>query len=266
VPFIRAGGRTVYYDLAGPAGAPVVAFGNSLGTSVAVWDDVVAPISATLRTLRFDMRGHGLTDEAAAPSMDDLARDAVALFDALGIDRVRFVGLSIGGMIGQRLAAEYPDRVDALVLCATANKIGAPATWNERIAAVERDGMPAVRDGVLARWFTPQAHENRPDLIRGFANMLSRTTVSGYAGACAAIRDADLAADDARIACPTLAIAGGDDPVTPPADAFALRDAIAGARAVVIDGAAHIVPAQCPSEFLDIALPFLTSPSAAAQT
>jgi 3-oxoadipate enol-lactonase len=260
---MRAAGRTVYFDLAGPGDAPVVAFGNSLGTSVHVWDDVVGTIGASLRTLRFDMRGHGLTDVGETPSMDDLARDAVGLFDALGIARVRFVGLSIGGMIAQRLAAAYPDRVEALVLCATASKIGAPATWNERIDAVGREGTRAVRDGVLARWFTPSTHETRPDLIRGFANMLERTPAAGYAGACAAIRDADLASDDARIACPTLAIAGADDAVTPPSDALALRDAIAGARVTVIAGAAHIVPAERPSEFLAAALPFLIDPHGA---
>jgi 3-oxoadipate enol-lactonase len=258
VPFIRAGGSTVFYDTTGPReGAPAVVFGNSLGTSVHVWDSVVEAFAAAFRVVRFDMRGHGLTDAGPAPSMDDLASDVVALLDALKLERIRYVGLSIGGMIGQRLAAAHPARVEALVLCATANRIGTPEVWNQRIEAVRDGGMTAISSGVLARWFTPETHERRSEEIAGFRNMLERTPAAGYIGACAAIRDADLAADDARIACPTLVVAGAADPVTPPADAFALRDAIVGARAAVIAGAAHIVPAERPQEFVELVLPFL---------
>jgi 3-oxoadipate enol-lactonase len=253
VPFIRAGGSTVYYDATGPRDGPAIVFGNSLGTSVAVWDSVVEAFAAAFRVVRFDMRGHGLTDEGPAPSMDDLASDVVALLDALKIERIRY----IGGMIGQRLAAAHPARVEALVLCATANRIGTPEVWNGRIEAVRDGGMAAISSGVLARWFTPETHEGRREEIAGFRNMLERTPVAGYIGACAAIRDADLAADDARIFCPTLVVAGAADPVTPPADAFALRDAIVGAHAVVIADAAHIVPAERPHEFVDLVLPFL---------
>lgn len=262
MPFLNAGGPTVYYDLTGPRDAPVVAFGNSLGTNLHVWDAVVAGFTRTFRVLRYDMRGHGLTDRSEAPTMDGLASDVANLLDALELERVRYVGLSIGGMVGQRLAAAHPERVEALVLCATANRIGTAEVWNERIEAVRRGGMAAVSDGVLERWFTPQTHFERPELIRGFTNMVERTLPESYIGLCLAIRDADLAADDARIACPTLAIAGADDPVTPPADAYTLRDAIPGARATVIPGAAHIVPAERPEAFLALALPFLTDPRA----
>jgi 3-oxoadipate enol-lactonase len=257
VSFVRAGFGNVYYDVAGPPGAPVVAFGNSLGTNVHVWDAVYAPFVERFRVLRFDMRGHGLTEAGAGTDMAALASDVVALLDALEIPRVHYIGLSIGGMIGQRLAAEYPTRVESLVLTATANRIGSESVWNDRIAAAHAGGMSALVDGVLARWFTPETHRDRPDLIRGYATMLSRTPVEGYVAACAAIRDADLAADDSRIACPTLAIAGAEDLVTPPGDAYALRDAIRGATCVVIDGAAHIVPAERPTAFVDAAIPFL---------
>lgn len=257
MPFIRAGGSTVYYDATAPRDGPTVVFGNSLGTNVHVWDAVVEAFAAAFRVVRFDMRGHGLTDAGPEPTMDDLASDVVALLDALKLERIRYVGLSIGGMIGQRLAAAHPARVEALVLCATANRIGTPEVWNQRIEAVRDGGMAAISSGVLARWFTPETHERRSEEIAGFRNMLERTPAAGYIGACAAIRDADLLADDARIACPTLVVAGAADPVTPPADAFALRDAIVGARAQVIAGAAHIVPAERPQEFADLVLPFL---------
>jgi len=258
VPFIRAGSSTVFYELRGEHDGPVVVLGNSLGTNVHVWDAVLDGLVSSFRVLRYDMRGHGLTDATEAPtSIDALASDAIDLLDALELERVRYVGLSIGGMIGQRLAAEHPERVEGLLLCATANRIGTPPVWNERMEAVRLGGMAAVSDGVLARWFAPATHAERPELIRGFANMLGRTLPEGYLAACAAIRDADLAADDARISCPTLAIAGGDDAVTPPADTYALRDAIAGARSAVVPGAAHIVPAERPDLFLHLAVPFL---------
>ena len=198
MPFLNAGGSTVYYDLTGPRDAPVVAFGNSLGTNLHVWDAVVAGFTRTFRVLRYDMRGHGLTDRSEAPTMDGLASDVANLLDALELERVRYVGLSIGGMVGQRLAAAHPERVEALVLCATANRIGTAEVWNERIEAVRRGGMAAVSDGVLERWFTPQTHFERPELIRGFTNMVERTLPESYIGLCLAIRDADLAAGARR--------------------------------------------------------------------
>jgi 3-oxoadipate enol-lactonase len=264
VPFLRVHDATVYYDLTGPVDAPVVAFGNSLGTNAHVWDAVYADVAATFRVLRFDMRGHGLTDLGPEPSMRDLANDAVALFDALAIARAHFVGLSIGGMIGQQLAIDHPARVASLTLCATAARIGTPESWNDRIAAVGASGTSALAAGVLARWFTPTTHATRPELIAGFANMLARTPAAGYAGACAAIRDADLTAADATITAPTLVISGSDDPVTPPSDGRELARVIAGARATTIDGAAHIVPAERPAEFLALLLPFLRDPRARA--
>ncbi len=267
--FLRAAVRVVYYELRGPEGAPVVAFANSLGTNVHVWDAVADGFRA-FRVLRYDMRGHGLTEtiepDDDATTIAGLADDLAALLDALAIARVRVVGLSIGGMIAQRFAAAYPERVEAAVLCATANKIGTADTWNERIAAVRAGGTAAVRDGVMARWFTPATHAERPDLVRGFATMLERTPAAAYARACAAIRDADLAADDRRIACPVLAIAGADDLVTPPSDSRTLRETIPGARDAVVAGAAHIVPAEQPEAFLRLALPFLEDPHAAART
>ena len=237
--FVRAGFGNVYYDLAGPTGAPVVAFGNSLGTNVHVWDAVYAPFVERFRVLRFDMRGHGLTEIGTATDMSALASDVVALLDALEIPRVRYVGLSIGGMIGQRLAAAYPTRVEALVLAATANRIGTPAVWNDRIAAARDGGMSALVDGVLARWFTPETHRDRPELIRGYATMLSRTPVEGYVAACEAIRDADLAADDARIACPTLVLRGGVSDILSRETAEQMTQRGPKARLVEFEGIGH---------------------------
>lgn len=262
MPFVRAGDIVVSYEMRGPQDAPVVVLANSLGTNFHLWDEQIEALATTLRVLRYDMRGHGLTeigDTSAdgAFTMTQLAGDVAALLDALEIDRVRFMGLSIGGMVGQRFAATYSARVEALVLCATASRIGEAAVWNERVATVRAQGIEALADGVLSRWLTPHTHRTRPELVRGLRTMLTRTTVAGYAGACLAIRDADLRDDDARIAAPTLVVSGSGDAVTPPEAGAALRDAIPNARLVVIDDAAHILALEAPGALEAAVLPFL---------
>jgi 3-oxoadipate enol-lactonase len=263
LPFVTLDDINVYYDLSGPEDAPVALLGNSLGTNIHVWDAQAAALSATHRVLRYDLRGHGLTEAGsrAALSIADLADDVAHLLDALRLRSVSFVGLSLSGMIAQRFAAAYPERVEALALCATASRIGTAQTWEARIAAVEQGGMTAVIPAILERWFTPRAHAEQPALVRGFATMLERTPAASYVAACAAVRDADLCADDARIRCPALVIAGSDDAVTTPAMAAELSAAIPGARLHVIDSCAHIACAQAPAAFNAVLLPFL-APSA----
>jgi 3-oxoadipate enol-lactonase len=253
----------VYYELSGPKDAPIALLANSLGTNVHVWDAQVEALSATHQILRYDLRGHGLTSAGSrtAPSIADFADDVLRLLDALGIGSVTFIGLSIGGMIAQRFAAAYPHRLEALVLCATASRIGTAAVWETRIAAVENGGMAAIVPGVLERWFTPRAHADAPALIAGFRTMLERTPADSYVAACGAIRDADLRADDAAVSCPTLIIAGADDPVTTPAMAAELSAAIPGARLTVVDASAHILCAEAPAAFNAELLAFLAQPT-----
>ncbi|HWT04161.1 MAG TPA: alpha/beta fold hydrolase, partial [Xanthomonadales bacterium] len=197
MPFARAAGLVMHYAVDGSPDAPVVMLANSLGTSFHMWDAQVAELARLHRVVRYDMRGHGLTDttpsgDAHAATIAQLADDAVALLDALGIERVSFVGLSIGGMVGQRVAAEYPERVESLVLCATGSRIGTAAGWNERIEAVQSAGLGPIADAAMGRWFTARARAERPELVRGFANMLTRTPAAGYIDGCRAVRDADL--------------------------------------------------------------------------
>jgi 3-oxoadipate enol-lactonase len=151
-------------------------------------------------------------------------------------------------MVAQRLAAVAPRRVASVILCDTASVIGPPQIWDDRIAAVRAGGMAAIVDGVLGRWFTPAFRKDNPVVTRGFALMLERTPVEGYAGCSGAIRDADLRADAARIACPALVIVGDQDVATPPAAAEALARSIDGASCAVIEGAAHIPIAERPEE------------------
>jgi 3-oxoadipate enol-lactonase len=172
---------------------------------------------------------------------------------------VHFCGLSIGGMVGQKLAAKAPDRVLSLVLCDTASRIGPPGIWDDRIAAIRSGGLAGIADAVLARWFTPDFLSGRPDEARGYRNMLTRTPAAGYIGCCLAIRDADLRTDDAQIACPTLVVVGGQDLSTPPAAARELAEAIRGARLATVDGAAHIPTVERPETLNAILLEFLAA-------
>jgi 3-oxoadipate enol-lactonase len=267
LPFVTLDDINVYYDLSGAENAPIVMLANSLGTNVHVWDAQIAALSATHRILRYDMRGHGLTEAGSrtALSIADLADDAAHVLDALGLRSVTFVGLSLGGMIAQRFAAAYPERVEAVALCSTANRIGTAEVWEARIAAVEKGGMNAVIPGVLERWFTPRGHAEQPALVKGFRTMLERTPAASYTAACRAVRDADLRADDTRVRCPALVIVGADDPVTTPEMATELCAAIPGSRLHVIDACAHILCAEEPAAFNAVLLPFLAHPARTAE-
>lgn len=262
MPFVRAADLVVHYALDGSPDAPVVMLANSLGTNFHMWDAQVLELARSHRVLRYDMRGHGLTDttpsgDGGAVTVARLADDAMALLDALAIGRVRFIGLSIGGMVGQRFAAEFSGRVESLVICASGSRIGTAAGWNERIATVESEGLASIAGAGMRRWFTDRAHAERPDLIRGFANMLTRTPASGYLGGCAAVRDADLRVDDARILCRTLIVAGAEDPTTTPAMGAEMRDAIPGAELLVLDAASHMLCAERPEATNTALLRFL---------
>lgn len=263
MPFILTGPLVTHYDLAGPEGAPVLLLANSLGTSFHVWDAIVPALTTRFRVLRYDMRGHGLTDATALPgdtqgySISKLAGDALALMDALGIQKAHVVGLSIGGMVAQHLAAHAPGRVDHMVLCDTAAVIGPASVWNDRIVGIRRDGLPAIAPGVMARWFTEGFRAARPDLIRGYVNMVARTTLDGYLGCAMAVRDADLRDAGAKITAPVLVIVGDKDPSTPPAAAEALAQGIPGARLEMIADASHIPCVEQPEALTRLILGFL---------
>jgi 3-oxoadipate enol-lactonase len=261
MPFVRPNDVTVHYDFSGPHDAPVVLLVNSLATNVHMWDEQMNALARTHRVLRYDMRGHGLTDvtpgdRATAASIEQLADDAVALLDALGATRVSLVGLSIGGMVAQRVAARHPARVDALVLCATGSRLGTNPIWDERLATVEREGVGVIVDSTMGRWFTEQTHASRPELVRGFANMVGRTPKEGYLACGRAVRDADLRADDALIRARTLIVAGAHDPTASPEVGAEMRDAIAGAQLEVMP-AAHMLCAEQPTAFNELLLRFL---------
>jgi len=238
--------RVHHHESGDPDGSPLV-FANSLGTDLRVWDALLPHLPPDLRIIRYDMRGHGLTD---APDgdywMGDLVADAAALMDHLGIKRATFVGLSIGGVVAQGLVAERPDLVRALVLSNTAAKIGTPDIWAERVAAVRAGGVEALADATLARWFSKRFHAERADELRGWRNMLTRTPVAGYVGCSAALAETDLRDSTARLTLPTLVVAGSEDGSTPPDLVRETAESIAAARFEIIRGAGHIPCVEAP--------------------
>lgn len=247
--FVRAGDITIHYVLEGPENAPVVMLSNSLGTSLAVWDAQAAALRGKYRVLRYDTRGHGLTDVTQAGttgySMDQLADDAAALIKALGLKRVHLCGLSIGGMLGQRLAAKSPELFASLILCDTAPYMN-PHVWDERIAVIRKDGLEVVAEATMERWFTKRFRDAQPAAVQGIRNMLVRTPAEGYIGCAYAIRNMDLRPDDAKIICPTLIVVGEDDQATPVSASREMNAAIKGSKLVIIPQSAHIVTIEQP--------------------
>jgi 3-oxoadipate enol-lactonase len=250
-------GAPMHYAVDGPEGAPVLVFANSLGTDFRIWDRVLERIGGQFRTVRYDKRGHGLSDLGSTPfDMARLGADLNALLDHLGIRSALVCGLSIGGLIAQQLVRDNPSRVRALVLCDTASKIGTPDMWQARIDAIEKGGLEGLADAVMERWFAPVFRATRPDELALWRNMLVRTPAQGYAWACGAIRDADLTADAGRIAVPTLAVCGADDGATTPETVKALAASIPGAIYREIPDAGHLPCVEQPDALVEHMLGF----------
>lgn len=249
-------GITLHIRDEGPRDGRAVLFANSLGTDLRVWDALLPLLPAGLRIVRYDKRGHGLSDATPAPyAMDRLVADAEAVCGGLGLRDVTFVGLSIGGLIGQGLAAKRPDLVRALVLMDTAAKIGTAQMWQDRIDAITAGGVEALADPILERWFTPAFRAANP----GFAlwrNMLTRTSVAGYTGCCAAIAGADLTDSTRALRLPVLAMAGDADGSTPPDLVRATAD-LCGADFHVIPDAGHIPCVEQPQATARLLADFL---------
>lgn len=240
LPFANISGVRLHYSLDGPGAAPVLVFSHSLGADLSMWDPQAAAFSPRFRILRSDTRGHGRSSATPGPySIEQLARDALALLDALHIDRVRFCGLSMGGQIGQWLGIHAPDRLDNLVLSNTGAKIGSEESWQTRIDAVRSHGMAEVAPAVLARWFTLAYREKDPGTVAEILRIMEAVNPEGYIACCAAVRDFDSRSSLSQIRTPTLVIAGAHDASTPPADGRYLAERIPGARYAELN-AAHL--------------------------
>jgi 3-oxoadipate enol-lactonase len=246
--FVRANGLVIHYLDEGRRAGPPLVFINSLGTDLRVWTEAALILSPDFRIVRYDKRGHGLSE--AGPDrceMADYARDLVALMDAIGVGRAAIVGLSIGGVIAQELYRQKPERVAALVLCDTAAKIGTDESWDQRIAEVERGGIESIAETVLERWFTADFHSRRADELAGMRSMLTRTPRQGYLAACGALKRADLRPYAGLIRAPTLCLVGDQDGSTPVAIVRETAALIKGSRFEIIEGAGHLPNIEKPT-------------------
>jgi 3-oxoadipate enol-lactonase len=242
MPLIPANGVELFYDLVGPEGAPVVAFSNSIGTTLEMWDAEAAALAGRYRCLRYDTRGHGRSPVADRPiGIEDLADDLVGLLDALDLPRAHVVGLSLGGMTAQAAAFRHARRLDRLVLMATTAHLPPPEAWLQRAETVRSHGMGAIVDAVIPRWFTPGFVERAPDRVALVRRHFIDNDPRGYARCCEAIAAMDLRQHLGAIDTPTLILAGADDPATPVAMMEDLRDRIAGAELHVVPEAAHLL-------------------------
>lgn len=257
--FARLNGLTLHYRTAGQATALPLLLVNSLGTDARIWDAVIEPLAARYRVISYDKRGHGLSDAPPAPyALDDHVADLRALADHLGLDRFALAGVSVGGLIAQGFATAHPERLGALVLCDTAAKVGTAQLWNARIAAVTGKGIASISGAILERWFSRAFREARPAEFAGWRNMLERCPVEGYAGTCAALRDADLRRAVGKIDLRTLAVVGEQDGSTPPELVRELVGMLHNARLEIIPGAGHLPMIEQPDRFAELVTHYFT--------
>ncbi len=241
MPFALVSERILHYRLDGAQSGTALVFSNSLGSDLRIWDGVVDRLPPDLRIVRYDQRGHGLSDALIRPyTVEELGDDLARLLDQLGVAQAVVCGLSVGGMIAQSIAAARPDLVKALILCDTAHKIGTRESWQARIDQVSKIGLEPLGDEILDRWFSPGYFEGHVAEYRGWQTMLLRTKREGYIATCAALRDADLTEQTSELRVPTLCLCGADDQGTTPDLMRELTALIPGARLEIIDQAGHL--------------------------
>lgn len=238
MPFLDSNHAQIHYALEGDSAKPVLILSNSLGADFSMWDPQMPGFLESFRVLRSDTRGHGKSSVTTGPyTIEQLAKDVLALADGLQVKGFHFCGLSMGGQIGMWLAANAPQRLNKVVLCSTAAKIGTPEMWNARIATVRKEGMLKVAVAAVQRWFTPDFRAKNLSAIANIQKILETTSPEGYAACCAAVRDFDFRENLNQIRTPTLVISGTHDPAATPADGQFLAGHIAGARYVELNGA-----------------------------
>ncbi len=231
----------LHHVVTGPEDAPPLVLAGSLGSTLAMWDPQVAALSERFRLVRIDHRGHGGSPAPTGPyRVADLAGDVLALLDALGLDRVAWCGLSLGGVVGQHLASEAPERISRLVLACTSAHWPDGTVWADRTAAVRAHGTASIADAVVQRWFSPGWAAAHPHAVAAAVAQVAGTSDEGYAGCCEALRVWDHRPRLGAITAPTLVIAGATDPATPvEPHARTLAEGVPGARLEVLD-AAHL--------------------------
>jgi 3-oxoadipate enol-lactonase len=248
---IKANGITINYRIDGPEGAPWIVFSNSLATSLAMWDEQAAALQNSYRVLRYDQRGHGGTDAPASRyAFATLLADALALIDALGIEKTHFAGLSMGGATALGLLERHPERFDRVIVCDSPCQSTPQSSqqWEERIAIAEKQGVAALVEPTIARWFPPETVAENPPYLDKVRAMIRSTPVDGFIGCAAALADHDYASAVASVKRPVLFVAGEKDGAAPAA-MRKLHEKLNGSRFVELPGAGHISNMDRPGEF-----------------
>lgn len=257
---IKANGIQIHYELSGKKGAPVVVLSHSLSSSLEMWNPQMDALSPHFRVLRYDMRGHGDSDVTPGPyTLELLAEDVIGLLDALKIDPVHFVGLSIGGMIGQSLALNHANRLRSLTLCDTAAMIPAEGQpiWQERINQAREKGAEALLEETMDRWFTPSFLKKNSPMLALIRELFLATPVSGYIGCAEAIRKLNYLNRLSEIKMPTLIMVGEDDPGTPVSASEAMHKRISHSKLVILPSARHLSNVEQGEAFNAALLDFL---------
>lgn len=258
--FADLNGARLNYRVDGSPSKPALLLSNSLGASLDMWEPQVEAFARHFRLVRYDTRGHGQSDVTPGPyTIAQLGEDAVALLDHLGIERAHFAGVSMGGLTGQWIALNRPDRLLRLALCNTAAYIGPPENWTSRAEKVRAEGVGSIADAVVSRWLTADYAAAKPELFARLRAGLAATTAEGYAAACLAVRDADFRGQLSRITAPTLVVSGAHDLPTPPADGRVLAANIPGARYLELSGA-HLTNLEDVERYNEALVDFLSRP------
>ena len=246
------------YTVDGPADAPVLVLGSSLGTTGELWSGQTPPLAQQFRVVRYDHRGHGESPVPTGPyTIDEIGGDLIALLDHLGIERAHFAGISLGGMAAMWVASHAPERVDRLALLCTSARLGPPEMWANRAATVRTDGISAIADAVVSRWVPAEFARAHARVVTWLRTMLVAQPPEGYAACCEAIEQMDLLPDLPKICAPTLVVAGLADQATPPAHAQRIVAGIPGARLALAAGAAHLPHVSRPDLIVHLMLTFL---------
>ncbi len=258
---LNIGSESFRVEIEGPEDGPVLMLSNSLGTDLHMWDPQMPALTQRFRIVRYDSRGHGGSVADTGPySIAMLGRDALAIMDALDLHKVNWLGLSMGGMVGQWLLAHAGHRIERAVLSNTSSYMPDARPWNARILTVQKSGMASVAQTVVDRWFTPEFQGRDPAAVERIATMLRTTPALGYIAACAAVRDMDQRESVRSARRPTLVIAGSRDPATPAALGREIAKAIPGAAYVELD-AAHLSNIEQPEAFTAAVIKFFTAPA-----
>ncbi len=251
----------INYKLQGTPNSPVLVFSNSLGSEMMMWDELVPYLLPFFRILQYDSRGHGGSEITPEPyTIDLLGNDAIDLLDQLGIETAYFCGLSMGGLIGQWLGINRPDRIKKLVISNTGAKIGNDERWNGRIETIRQHGMQAIVEDTMERWFTESFRQNRPERVAETKAMFLRSDITGYSNCCAAIRDADFREQLQNNTVETLVITGDEDPVTNVEQAEFLANNIPNAQLKVLH-ARHLASTELPKKYAEVLIDFLVEKS-----